>query len=124
MSASDDQNLHIFYGYVLGCVRATQATKLSSERYRIVVKGQGGQIMLLSGFEPVKVHYFFICFTIVNFAPTLTFYLGSDLVVVIHFVKPQSPFTLLKIVFYRYFLMNVHHHDVYRTYKMYLILVT
>ena len=89
MSASDDQNLHIFYGYVLGCVKALQTTKLFSERYRIVIKGQGGQIMLLSGFEPVKVHYFFICFTIVNFAPTLTFYLGSDLVVVIH----KSTFT-------------------------------
>ena len=79
---SDDQNLHIFYGYVMGCVKATQSTKLSSDRYRIVDKGQGGQIVLLSGFEPAK------------------------------------------IVFYRYFLMDVHHHDVCHPYEMFLILVT
>ena len=45
---------------MLGCVKATQSTKLSSDRYSIVVKG--GQIMKPSGFEPVKAHYLFIRF--------------------------------------------------------------
>ena len=58
---SDDQNLFILYGYVLGCVKATKAKTLSSDRYRAVIKGVDGKIMLLSGFEPVEVHNFFIC---------------------------------------------------------------